>query len=463
MRTQIDEKLKSFGLTPEGRAFVVKALDPACVGSSPGIPDQSACSVLRPEYTVQYTIGAPAVATSTWDLMCVFPPGDVLTCVFAYGPSGTDFSSSTVPTGGGVGWVPLQTSIDPPGSIQCTTIAPAASNGTITRSIRTPTSGALVFRHMYKSVTAELLAPAVNDQGDVYAAQYPLERFGNNLLGVNFPSTATGNNIMAQSTKTRIPCNEADLTLSARNPYVGRARDGVYMPLKLVGPSQDFCPLWTAATGYDNATSSHFLRGTASGVIVPQCLFYSNNDTGGPQNGPFINSIYGNSSVQFDTGYDNTSIGVMIWRGLASSGGGGGFGASVMLKVIVGQEICPKPTAFDRVYLKPPVRYEPLAMQAYYTLMTEMQSAFPAKYNAMGALLPLLGSVAARLLPAIASGGRTFLREMLGEERAAERKQEPKRPARAPSVASRVSVRSSLAKPGRRQRKKVGLPASKAV
>lgn len=439
MRAQIDEKLKSFGLTPSGREFVVKALDPASVGPGPGIPDTSACSVLRPEYTVQFTIPPPSVSTANWDLMCVFPPGDTVACIYAFGPAGTDFSQST-PTGGGTGWVPLQPSIDVPSFFDITTLASGAPVGNAQRSVRSPASAAYTFRHMYKSVTAELVAAAVADQGDVYAAQYPLEMYEPSLLGLPVNSLSTGKPLMVQQNCVRIPFNEADLTLSARAPYVGRARDGVYMPLRLVGPQQEFAKLATAGVGFDNVASCTITKVTNSQNLgIPQVLNFIPDNAGDA----FIGSVRGNMNFQYDTGYDNTSVGVIIWRGLAATSGGGGFGASVMLKIIDGQEICPRPTAADRVYLKPALKYEPLAMQAYYAIMSEMACAYPARYNALGALLPLLSSVASRLLPAIASGGRTFLREMLGEERAAERKP-VNAPKRSTSILSRASSKPGL-------------------
>lgn len=455
MRAQIESKLASYGLTPSGREFVIKALDPACVGMSPGIPDTSACSVLRPEYTVQYTIATPSVATPTWDLMVVLPPGDVNSVIFAYGPGGTDFNAAGVPAGGGVGWVPLQQSNDVSGTSLWTALPSGAPNSTVQRAVRLPSSGALSFRHTFKSVTAELVAPAVADQGDVFAAQYPFDSYGKSILGLPVPSTTMSVPLIAESRSVKIPFNESDLTLSARNPFVGRARDGVYMPLKLIGPEQSFCALSDSTAGYDNESNAPIVRQVAIGVSIPQTVSFDSKDNGSGTPTGFINTIWSSPSAQHDTGYDNTSVGVIFWRGLAA-GGGGSFGASVMLKVIAGHEICPKPSAFDRVYLKAPVRYEPLALQAYYALMSDMAPAYPARYNALGALLPLLASFASRLMPSVYAGGRTFLRELVGEEKAAEKPKPPSR--RSPSVKSVASLKPSLKTGKSKRRSRVRLP-----
>jgi len=331
---------------------------------------------------------------------------------------------------------------------------------------------ALTFRHQYKSVTIELVAPAVADQGDVYAGQYPMDvrQSFPNVTGLN--SEVTGNQLIHIRNHVAVPFNESDLTLSACNPYVGRARDGVYMPLRLMGPTQPFADVsYNGGVGYGTALSA----GGSSTSIIPNALNSSQTTVQYPRlfvpvtgdSGATNANTFSALPTQFanyfpDTGYDNTGVGVVIFRGLAA-GGGGGFTASLMVKVIDGQEVCPRPTTQDRVYAKPAARYEPRALEAYYALLSELPTAFPARYNALGMLLPVLSNLASRLWPAVAAGGRAVLRELVGgavdekpKPRAVKAPPPPSAPAvvyrsaRAPSVASTKSgIRVRLKTPSR--------------
>lgn len=457
MQAKIDEKLRTIGLSPTGRDFVVKALDPASTIVCSGIPDESTCPVLRPEYTVQVNIPAPSVGTSGWDCMLLFPPGDVTACVYATGPAGIDFNLTSIPPGATNGVVNYLPCVDLPGSNGFQTVGPSGVTS-VQRSSRSPTSQALKFRHMFRSATVDLIASAVNDQGDVFASQYPCDLFNRALFGSTVISTATGNPLTFISNDVRVPFNEQDLVLSSRTPYVGRAKDGVYMPMRLTGPSQDFCELPSATIGYDYYDNLPIMGAPFGANQKSQILSFTNNDTGAGGPVPYINNYLGSADVAPNTGFDNSSVGVMIFRNL-SGGGGGGFTSSLLVKIISGQEIRPKPTAFDRVYLKPAHIYEPRALEAYYAIAHELDLAYPSRFNSMGAIMSVISSALSHVLPALAAGGKTFLRELIGEEKAAVRVAPASTPVRtivrvrAPSVARSVS--KSATRPRRARRAKV--------
>jgi hypothetical protein len=465
LQNTIRDKLGANGLSVGARDWVVKALDPSCTLKSPGIPDANACSVMRPDYTVQVTIPAPAVATATWDCIMFVPPGNVSSLMWAAGPAGTDFSSPSAPAGGVYGYVPLENFTDYAGSTQWAVLDTSAPPpyppiGEINLSSRGPSSVPLTFRHQYKSVTVELIAAAVNNQGDVYAAQYPTDvRLVKRPYVTSVASTSTGSILVALRNEVALPFNERDLTLSSRNPYVAKAVDGVYMPLRLMGPSQPF-----ADVAYAGGTGN----GYAAGVVFPiydrsvqhtQQFWVVQNDTGGQVGQPWINTMHSAMTMTCDTGYDNTASGVIIWRGLSAGGGGSGFGASLMVKVIAGLEVCPRPTTADRIYAQPAAPYEPRALEAYYGIMGQLAPAYPARFNSLGAILPVISTALSQLWPAIRAGGAAFLKQVTGEERAAERVpfDAPRRtvavkptPRRATSVASRVSTKPRVRRRVRR-------------
>lgn len=411
-KAKIEEKLTAAGVTGAGREFVVKALDPAGPTRCPGIPDTSAMDVLRPEYRVQSVIMSPPTA-STWDLYMWFPPGDLNACYWMAAPAPCDFSvRGTPPTGAQLGAIRLQPTADLPGSVQSVTIQ--GGEGTVggpAFSMRAPAALPFTFRHMYKSVTVELIAPDVNNQGELYAAQYPPINVSQLYVETAVPSTATGSNLGGIGYSYKLPLNENDMTLSAPECYIGKAKEGCYMPLHHSGPHFPFAdvhnkhPLAIMRSETLTFIASPFVES----LQFPRFPFIDSWDQGGsPPNKLAINSISTTprDGVTFvtdggagDTGYDGMNIGVIIMRGLAGTSGGGSFAASVQLKILVGLEVIPRPTGVDRVFAKPPESYDPHAVAAYFALAIELSDAYPARFNSLGEILGTIAHVAETLFP----------------------------------------------------------------
>lgn len=458
MRAQAEAKLAGYGLNKSSRDWVLKAVDPAAPGESAGIPDESARSVMRPEYVVQSTISPPSGAAS-WDCYIWSLPGDVNTLFWAAADSAggpVDFSSTTLPPTGTFGSIALQGNVDGTGTYSAVVLDPVSNSvQSFGFGIRTPTSSPLTFRHQYKSITIDLVAAAVNDKGDVYAAQYPFDTRQRGLRADGLQTTPAGSAVVSVASVIALPFSESDLTLSCRNPYVGRAKDGVYMPLRLTGPDQPFADVESPIcgnyliAGTDSAPERWLpmLMQSRTGQFGALVNIAQDDGYGGvlPGDVPWPNQVnrLGGRAL-LDTGYDNTSVGVCIFRNLAG-GSGGSFSATLMVKVIVGLEVCPRPTTADRVYARAPARYEPRAIEAYYALANEMASAYPSKFNSLGMLMPVLSSLATRLFGPLAAGARAFGRELLdGPEapRATPKPQiKPSIRTRSSSVRSRTSVK----------------------
>jgi len=420
MRSKVESKLTAFGLSEQDKGFVIKALDPVGLEQSPGLPDPVDVDVLRPEYRVQATVQGPP-GSSQWDMFVWTPPGDVTTLIWATAPSPADFTATAAPSGSQWGAVLLQPFTDLPGS---TTLLSCTTAGIVTDSLwsfRTPTTLPYTFRHVAKSVTAELVAAAVNDQGDVYAAQYPTTVLRRGFfLPAGYNSVATTNVVASAGVSIRLPLNESDLTLSSPGRYQGRAKDGIYMPHSLTGPSQPFADvsqpglvtLDNAAGGAVGFQVACLGTGFSETTQWPQNMIATSNDGGLAVNPnffsvPWINngSVGSGGAVSSgNTGFDNTMTGVQIWRGLAGPGSGGGsFGASVMFKIVVALEVMSRPTGVDRIFARPAMRYSPRALEAYYAIASELDDAYPASYNLLGGILPMLGSIASRVLPTAAN------------------------------------------------------------
>jgi hypothetical protein len=416
MRKAIDERLRRFGVKGPGREWLIRALHPAGETPSPGFPDTSACNVMRPEFRMQATIAAPPDAPQ-WDCMIWSPPGDVNTIFYAYGASPCDFSHSSAPYGAQVGVIRLQDGDTPLDGIQITTFGDTTLERGIVSTLL-PRYQAVGFRHQFKSYTVHLIASSINDAGQVYSAQYPpnltqrgtVQTVYQQRIGFDLPQYA------ANYYTTVLPTDETMLAATAPGLYMGEARDGVYVPLRLAGPTQPFAiantqlpvcgPVAGGSTGLLAVDPAVTRLGS---LICPSNAVYITSGTSPAYQGAwpfFAASVYmmapadgqpvcGLPSFGFDTAYDNMNIGVTFFRGL--SGNNASFGAALQIKVIAGLEAIPQPTAPERIYTEAPAPYDPKALEAYYAICMELKDAYPASYNSFETILDAIGSAASKV------------------------------------------------------------------
>jgi hypothetical protein len=406
MRQIIDRKLERYGVSGPGRDWLIKALHPAGLHRSPGLPDESSTAVVRPDYRVQATIIAPP-DVSAWDCLIWSPPGDVNTIFWATGPAGIDFGAANASAGCVVGWIQLQPSTvgDLASSVTFTTMP---ANRSISAVTSLPASNACAFRHQYKSFTAHLVASAVADQGQVYAAQFSPELRNTGIHVYDYDPVPGGiNAIWGPRYTCVLPTNETDLAAMAPGYYTDAAREGVYVPLRLSGPTQPFArgvpglPYGVVNSG-EAAFANTDLHEVRVGCSIeptdhrsPTSWVYKvMTDTG------MTAQINGDFCFSRDTGYDNMNIGVAIFRGL-QGGSGGQFAASIMLKVNVGLEVAPNPAASDRVFVEAPAPYEAKALEAYFAMSLELRDAYPASFNSLGDILDKIGSFAGKVWDAV--------------------------------------------------------------
>lgn len=433
MQSRVLDELEKFGVTGPSRDWIIKSLDPASVGPAPGIPDASDAIVLRPEYRTQVSLTAPVDTSSgsvpaSWDLMCIIPPGDMNAMYWVSAPAGADFSTIvTLPTSWNTGTVQLAPFSDLAGPLNVRFLNPAPTPvNDLLVSTRAPTSLPYTHRHMYKSVTATFSGSDLINQGDVFAAQFPTEPrtikpvgFGNNVTSAGYP-------IIAQIFCVAIPFNEKDLMLCAPGAMEGKAKDGCYMPLHFTGPTISFADVaYFGSSGnmFNPTTGSNqpFLLANGTPVQIPRFFQPVQNDDFTSADRTAFQSAATDptdgSTPCPDTGYDNTNTGVMIWRGLA---GGNVSPASIVFKILVGLEVRPRPTSVDRVFAKLALPYEPRAIEAYLAISGQLDDAYPASYNSLGAILSVIGEAAKRIIPVVQAGLGGVMQYMNQEDKAPE-------------------------------------------
>jgi hypothetical protein len=349
-------------------------------------------------------------------------PGDVNAVYWSTAPAGVDFTSNSPPANAQSGVIRLQQSSLTSAAPSSTTpysgfVGPPTGARAIIGITSLPNISPNGFRHQYGSITCELIAAAVADQGQVYAAQYaPIMRKVGCVVpngydsGIANPDTpGTNYQLFAQRYSCVLPASESDLAAMSPEFYMGAAREGVYVPLRLSGPNQPFArstpegqlAVFGNDAGYFNVDVSNYPIGA---VLCP-----FRND---PMNGvdPGIPWVFAGptllnfgagypalpSPLMFDSGYDNMNVGVVIWRGLTGASGGG-FGSSIQVKTIMGLEIASNPTASARIFAENPAPYEPKAIEAYYAICLELKDAYPARYNSLESIFDAIGSVASKV------------------------------------------------------------------
>jgi hypothetical protein len=396
-------RLESVGIDKAAMEWLVKCLHPPSVSTAPGLPDETYVNMVRPEFRDQTIVSAPAsVATATWDLLVWRLPGDRAPLQWFAGDAGTDFANYLASTIRGQGILTLQPLAQAP-DFQYIGILPAALNWT--QAILASSSLPFSYRTVYASMTAYLTASSLNDQGTVFAGQFPAP------CSVSGPDTdinakgpgGIGNFALFNRYVTSVPFRENEMLLLDPKAYTAPARDGCYQPLRLTGPTQPFAFGETSlGKAYRNpptsAAGTVVLVASASNanVLMPTLPAQLTNMCGGG-----FNSTRGYSGVsytgplyseQFNTAFDNVNHGVVLFRGLSLQ-------ASVTLKLYTGLEMVPRFDAPGRQFMQPPAKSSPMALDAYYAICHELGTSFPASYNSLGTLLSTIGGVVAKIWP----------------------------------------------------------------
>lgn len=398
---EIEKRLERYGVTCPSRDWLIRAMHPAGETPCPGFPDESAVQVMRPQFRTESTISAPSGSPS-WDLMLITIPGDVTMVYWGSGPAGTDFTGNVPPPGCFGGAITIQPSADQPGSIGYLSSTAVAYNVSTRRSTAFPQA----FRHMYASMTLDLIAAAVSDQGEVYSAQFPPNWFvSSQAQACGTGNTVTGYINAAVPHKLTLPLTESDMALLAPDYYSGQARDGVYVPLRFAGPTnpfvkQDVVPLFSGGPLEPGLLVNE--NGLGSLPVIPFVGLPS--PTAGVS---WISAIPGAmTGAGSDTGLSKMNSSVTIFRGLAGSAGV--FPSSVKVKLCVGLELMPYTSTPDRVYAQPALAFDPRTLEAYYAAVVGMRDAYPASYNGFGEILSTIAGVAKSVWPAIRSIGNTL-------------------------------------------------------
>lgn len=376
------------GNTPEGTAWLMKALHPA--DATPpwaGIPTGNSEPTVVMEYESVIRIAPNAGAVGTWECGLNLLPNPV-----------QPLSASTLDSVGVLTW----------GVMNQTLYSSGTAFGVAVANLE---NLAAYWRMTHMSVTAELDAPALTNQGTVVSAQIPFVKTTLNPSWVNLVDAPVAGDIGKLIVGGHIDCvdnlkNQLNYQTLAAKPmgYTGLAKDGLYQVLKLE-PSTEWAATlqspYLLPTGYSGSANAPW-----RGMLLPKttysdCFpFYGGNLPAGDRVlGCFCNPattylLSGSRVPQLL----NPLFGRSVFYNLDVA-------AALTCRVRWGVEYIVPPSSTLAPAMKAAAPLDELAIQTYGRLAAIEPDAYPASYNSWDKLSGFLKSAYRAVRPVLAGMG----------------------------------------------------------
>ena len=242
------------------------------------------------------------------------------------------------------------------------------------------------WRLTYSSITADLDAAGLNDQGSVIAAQYPLATTVLNL------STSQAANpfatIFTHVTSSDYAQNKPGLSLGQLpGAFMGLAKEGVYMPYKM-DPASDWanaeCP--TLVVPYAAQLPRGYALPNAATPVGETFPFY-----GQPAYQAAIGQVVTGAQPAYSTALNAVSgtliqpmqqfnMGTTVFYNMAPT-------ARITVKVKWGVEMLVPATSPLAPTMKPSAHLDNLALTAFSELNASLPWAYPSSYNSDNLLM----------------------------------------------------------------------------
>lgn len=402
MESKFLDLIKQHSVSPKAADWLLKALHPPSGITKVALPDASWRPGLRvdarPSTVVTFADDV------NWDCLIVTPPGDNTFAVIATAPSPADFTTAAAPADGSIVVIQVAKPED------FTTITHNATETVLSstpstviqaKQVDTAQSAydAQAFRTTYRSITVSLTASDLYNGGTLTVGQYDAAYVDTGLL-VNVAGPGA-NDAMAAQVLTNLPLSENFMTQGMPSVRTSPAKEGYYMPHRLLGPTQPFLSSATAVgkhsyavtLGAPNVTSTVVLYdpattpNTSTQLSVPRIFEVAAGET----TIPWWSSLYAVSGISgaplFDIGYDNCATGIAIFRNLDSH-------ASLTVQGYVGYEYVLRQNSPFLNFVEASAAYDSRAIKLYYDVVNSMAMVYPADHNDLGKLLGKLYSVA---------------------------------------------------------------------
>jgi len=456
---RIRSLVNAAGLDDSAAHWLIKALHPpsATVGAVK-IPDTQFRPSVAVDIREQATLSCPTLTAYAlgWDLCVLSLPGDAIHSLWCIGPPGTDF---TQVIGDGVPPFSVNGIIQTAGPGQYAdyrvqTISANGEDGLKPYKAYANPAEIMEWRITNKSLTAYMTASSLNDGGTVTAYQINRNFEFASYASIPYQEGIPGDGYLAATALCNVPLDENMAALQVPGCYVRPARDGAYLPLRLLGPSQPFnlrpfgvgMPVFypyspppvpasaargppTAPVGdqgigmlrpwtFDLENSEYRyspLTLPTMPVIGSKTVILPGSTPIGYQPVAWIDEMYRKNITNetggkdphllsrcVDASFDRVATGVMIFRGLAPE-------ATITLRCHLGLEAIPLPGSPYVAFTSPGIAPSPRALELYYELAAGMPMAYMARDNGFGDLLrKIWEGLKAVIVPAATTLGTVF-------------------------------------------------------
>lgn len=245
------------------------------------------------------------------------------------------------------------------------------------------------YRCIYAGATLTSDAPSLTDQGTISAAQYSVMEKNYSIPTLDF--AAPTNVYLGRSVKvweSTIPT--FDSLQNMPGVYTAKSKDGCYLPLKLAPSDFSF-----KSTG--EATYVHSDR--SSGIVSEKEVFCSTS-TG--LSNPYCpcadvvaSDVTGLPTGDLMLAPSTSNVGHISVRGISNS-------AALYVQLRVGYEVMVMPGSTYSPNLIKLIESDPVALESYFEISRRLADAYPEHYNSLGAILPIIGGLAQKVLPSLA-------------------------------------------------------------
>lgn len=365
----------TLGNTPSGVDWCVKALHPADpITEVRGIPDRSSVPTVFQNYQSAFTFGASAGSVGTWSFTAALLPHpiDFMYCnvIDSHGGGGTTFNFNN----------------------------PQLTGATHAAKYAALLAMATRWRLAYCSATMYLNAPDLSNQGMMVGCQVPVRPRKFFTGGYDEPA---GHGTLIPHVKV-MQYQAADIPVFANieaypNAYVNRAREGMYMPLKLT----DTCQRWfdRGDEGFLASETAAYAAGSIElGVAMPPAAWPHEDMI--PAHGHVI-------GASICSGYLSGDQTCPMLSGVFGEIAGQGIDVASTITVYfrygIEMQVMPTSTLAPQLKLSPP--YDPVALDHYFQISRELKDAYPADYNDLGKIwkaikeaIPMIAGVAGQVL-----------------------------------------------------------------
>jgi hypothetical protein len=381
------------GMTKAGHDWAMRNLHPNDESAAGGIAipddtcDVSACMELRNIGSLSKPANLP---DANWDVQFIGPPcPDIPICYRTRESGKTEWSywQAFKPTTG-----PQQ-----PGAFQ---FAASAVNPL---PVKTPSilEQGSQFRQSFRGLTFEMNSSSINNQGTLWAGQW-----GGNpasvelkpaLAGWQPPTPEIGESLetLKMIVIKDIPQSETALQDKVPGTVEWAAKTGVYVPCWFSNPTHDFNGgdgnEWQFETGGGGVLNQVELTGSPLVLSFPI--------DGKPD---FVDIAAGAVWSDFDKTQVVTSAGVINQHVACVFFIGIDKTSTLRLKARSGEELVPTTGSAIAPFATESPRNDPTAIAAVQAISRRLPMAFPAKYNSLGLLAPVIAGVASKVMPVVA-------------------------------------------------------------